>query len=94
VAAAALADGAATETRAAPDRSQSLATHHCGGQERWAVKTLSDGVPVNFQPQKTTISELRRKRPPIPPSQEPPRMAPVETKTWRLRQVYLVEPAT
>lgn len=91
MAAAALANASATETRAAPDRSQPGATHHCGGEERWAVKTLSDGVPVKFQPQNMTISELRRKRPPTPPSKLPPRMAPVETKTWRLRQVYLVE---
>jgi hypothetical protein len=91
VAAAALANASVTEAPAAPDRAHPVATHHCGGVERWAVKTLSDGVPVNFQPQTTTVSELRRKRPPIPPSTEPPRMAPVETKTWRLRQVYLVE---
>jgi hypothetical protein len=57
------------------------------------VKTLSDSAAdsVNYTAKNTSIKTLRSKRPPTPPSSEPPRMAPIETRTWRLRGVALVE---
>jgi hypothetical protein len=78
----------------APSSEQAARTHHCGGEERWAVKTLSDpaaDTSVNYTPRKTSVRTLRAKVPPIKPTLGPPRMAPVETRTWRLEGVALVE---
>ena len=61
------------------------------GEERWAVKTLSDKRErlVNFKPKDTTVNRLRKKPSPGVGS-DTPRIKGVETTTWRIR-VSLVE---
>src|SRR3954447_19608833 len=61
------------------------------GEERWAVKTLSDKRErlVNFQPKDTTVNRLRKKLSPGVGSNTP-RIKGVETTTWRIK-VSLVE---
>ena len=61
------------------------------GEERWAVKTLSDKREhlVNFKPKDTTVSALRKKSSPGVGS-DTPRIKGVETTNWRIK-VGLVE---
>ena len=61
------------------------------GEERWAVKTLSDKRErlVNFKPRDTTVNRLRKKPSPGVGANTP-RIKGVETTTWRIR-VSLVE---
>ena len=56
------------------------------GEERWAVKTLSDKRErlVKFKPKKTSIGRLRKKpHPDIGPNTK--RIKGVETTTWRVK---------
>ena len=72
----------------APPRANGATT--CG-EERWAVKTLSDKRErlVRFKPKGTTVTRLRKKRSPgVGPNT--PRIKGVETTTWRIK-VNLVE---
>jgi hypothetical protein len=71
------------------------AGHGCG-HARWGVKTLSDDrrTAVNFRAKTTTIATLHKKdRPPFKIGKDTPRLGPpfVETQTYRLRNVNLVE---
>src|ERR1051325_4342235 len=61
------------------------------GEERWAVKTLSDKRErlVNFTPKETTVNRLGNKPSPGVGS-DTPRIKGVETTTWRIK-VSLVE---
>jgi hypothetical protein len=61
------------------------------GEERWAVKTLSDKREhlVNFKPKDTTVNALRKKPSPGVGSSTP-RIKGVETTSWRIK-VSLVE---
>jgi hypothetical protein len=61
------------------------------GEERWAVKTLSDKRErlVNFKPKNTTVNRLRKKPSPGVGSSTP-RIKGVETTNWRIK-VSLVE---
>ena len=56
------------------------------GEERWAVKTLSDKRErlVNFKPKDTTVNRLRKKPSPGVGA-DTPRIKGVETTTWRIR---------
>jgi hypothetical protein len=56
------------------------------GEERWAVKTLSDphAAEVDFSPRDTTVERLRRFNNPGVGSDDP-RTAPVEFRTYRVR---------
>jgi hypothetical protein len=61
------------------------------GEERWAVKTLSDKRErlVHFKPKVTSVTLLRKKHSPGV-GQDTPRIKGVETTTWRIR-VSLIE---
>lgn len=73
------------------------ATSHCGGTERWDVKTLSDAAAdpaarvVGYRAKDTTIDRLREQVLPEPIGGHEPRLAGVETQVWRLTNVYLVD---
>ena len=69
---------------------QPLAATQCG-EERWAVKTLSDKRErlVRFKPKDTTVNRLRKKLSPGVGS-DTPRVKGVETTNWRIK-VSLIE---
>lgn len=66
---------------------------HCGGIERWDVKTLSDPAArsVRFRAKDTTIERLRQQVPPGPIGGHLPRSSGVESQVWRLKDVFLVD---
>ena len=63
------------------------------GEERWAVKTLSDKreVRVRFKPRGISVAQLRLKKPPVHIGSDTPRINGVETKTWRVRAELVEE---
>jgi hypothetical protein len=69
---------------------QPRAATRCG-EERWAVKTLSDKREhlVKFKPKDTTVNRLRKEPSPGVGS-DTPRIKGVETTNWRIK-VDLVE---
>src|SRR4051812_31431218 len=70
-------------------RSDASSSTQCG-DERWAVKTLSDKRErlVNFRPKDTTVTRLRKKPSPGVGSSTP-RIKGVETTTWRIRATLI-----
>jgi hypothetical protein len=83
-----VAVAAATAALAAPTLTQRAAC----GVERWPVKTLTDPTAgqVSLVPRTTTIRALRALRPPSTLPRNA-RIRPVETTTWRVTGVRLVE---
>lgn len=73
------------------------ATSHCGGTERWGVKTLSDAAAdpaarvVRYRAKDTTIDRLRGQVLPESIGGHEERLPGVETQVWRLTNVYLVD---
>src|SRR5215204_2004122 len=73
------------------------ATSHCGGTERWGVKTLSDPAAdpdarvIRYRAKDTTIDRLHEQVLPEPIGGHEERLPGVETQVWRLRNVYLVD---
>jgi hypothetical protein len=79
---------AATHTSEDEPPGVSTGAFHCRGY-RWPVKTLSDAAAaaVNLRPRNTTIERLRS----LPVDRDAThRLAPLEARTWRLRDVRLV----
>jgi hypothetical protein len=62
------------------------------GEERWAVKTLSDNREkrVRYKPRNISVAAMRKKKPPVDIGSDTKRITGVETKTWRV-QAQLVE---
>jgi len=80
-----LASAATDLASGTPSRASAAHGLKCG-EERWAVKTLSDSRAhlVNFHPQTTTVNRLRHKQRPSVGT-DTPRLPGVERKTFQMR---------